>query len=71
MTEPKIVWAVFATFPDGERHLLKAFAKERDARLHLERATYHPMSDDGRDVLLSAIEVVGIRGLSISPIRVY
>lgn len=72
MLEPKsLIWAVFATFPNGERHLLTAFAEEKDARLHVERATHQPMSDDGRDVLLSAAEVVGIKGLSISPLRVY
>lgn len=72
VTEPKsLVWAVFAIFPDGDRHLLIAFAEEKDARYHAEKCTRQPYSEDGRDVLQSASEMLGIKGLSVSPIRVY
>ena len=72
MIEPKsLVWAVFAIFPDGDRHLLIAFAEERDARYHVEKCTRQPYSEDGWDVLLSAAEMLGIKTLSVSPLRVY
>jgi hypothetical protein len=70
--EPKcIVWLVLATFPDGQQHPLIAYAEEKDARLHAERATRQPMSDDGRDVLPSAAEIVGVKTLTVSPLCVF
>ena len=70
--EPKsLVWTVLAIFPDGQQHLLTAYAEEKDARLHAARATHQPMSDDGRDVLASAAEIVGIKTLIVLPLRVF
>ncbi len=72
MLEPKyIVWLVLATFPAGQQHPLTAYAEEKDARLHAARGTRQPMSDDGRDVLPSAAEIVGITTLTVSPLRVF
>ncbi len=65
------VWVVYAVFPDGERHLLKAYAEEKDARLHAERCTAQPWDDEAREHGLSAAEILGLKTVTVTPLPVW
>ena len=70
MLPKSTVWAVYATFLDGEQHLLIAYVDEKDARYHAERSTRQPEDEDGRS-LLSAAEMLGIKTVTVKPLPVW
>lgn len=71
MIPKSTIFAIYVTFPNGESHLLTAYVEEKDARLHAERCTRQPISEDGRDVLLSAAEMLGLKAVTVKPIPVW
>jgi len=63
------IWLVYATFADGERHILMAYVEEKDARQHADKGIRQPY--DGRDVLMSAAETLGIKTVTVVPLPVW
>jgi hypothetical protein len=71
MLPPKTtVWAVYATFADGQRHILIAFVEAADAHQHVAKCLRQPYDEDGRP-LLSAAEILGIQGLAVAGLPVW
>jgi hypothetical protein len=65
------VWAVYATFANGEKHALVVYADEKDARHHAEKSTRQPWDDDAREYGSSAAETLGIKTVTVAPLSVW
>ena len=65
------IWLVHATFADGQRHILRAYVEEKDARLHAERSTRQPWDDDAREPSLSPAEMLGIKAVTVETLAVW